>query len=133
MLSKILFIGLGDFVGATMRYATGLLVQQFADTTQFPYGTLAVNFLGSLMIGFFIGLAGTEGLLTSSAQAFLITGMLGAFTTFSTFSYETLNLFQLGKISPAIMNLSIQIVLGVAAVWVGSVLANLARSSGARF
>jgi len=132
MLSKLLFVGLGGFVGATMRYATGIFIRQFVDTTQFPYGTLAVNFLGSLMIGFLIGLAGVEGLLPPSAQAFLITGMLGAFTTFSTFSYETLHLFQSGKVSPAIMNLSIQIVLGIAAVWAGSKLAHVVSMSGTK-
>ncbi|MEA2008444.1 MAG: fluoride efflux transporter CrcB [Chloroflexota bacterium] len=132
-MSKLFFVGLGGFVGATMRYATGLFIQRFADTSQFPYSTLAVNFFGSLMIGFLIGLASVEGLLTISAQAFLITGMLGAFTTFSTFSYETLNLFQTGKISPAIMNLSIQISLGIAAVWAGSVLAQVVSSSSTRF
>lgn len=128
-MSKILYIGLGGFVGATMRYAAGLLVRHFAGTTQFPYGTLVVNFLGSLMIGFLITFAGTEGLLSPLAQAFLITGMLGAFTTFSTFSYETLNLFQLGQTSPAILNLGVQIVLGVVAVWAGSVLARMVGSA----
>ncbi|OQY37538.1 MAG: fluoride efflux transporter CrcB [Chloroflexota bacterium] len=131
-MNKLIFVGLGGFVGATMRYATGLFIQQFVDTSRFPYSTLAVNFLGSLMIGFLIGLASVEGLLTVSAQAFLITGMLGAFTTFSTFSYETLNLFQLGKVSPAIMNLSFQVFLGIAAVWAGSAMAQVVNLSSTR-
>ena len=119
MLLNLLFVGLGGFIGASLRYATGLFVGRFAAGTQFPYGTFVVNMLGCLLIGFLAGFTDSRNLLNDSARAFIFTGMLGAFTTFSTFSYETMGLFQNGQTSPALTNLVLQIILGLLAVWVG--------------
>lgn len=123
MLNKLLWIGLGGFVGASLRYLTGSMVHRIFGQASFPFGTFVVNFCGSLIIGFVITLAGSGGVLSSTAQAFLITGMLGAFTTFSTFSYETLQLFQNGETSPAVMNMMAHLVFGLSAVWLGGLLA----------
>ena len=119
MWLKILFVGLGGFVGASLRYATGTAVNRFATESAFPYGTFVVNIVGCLLIGFLAGLVETRGLGNDAARAFVFTGMLGAFTTFSTFSYETVGLFQGGQTSPALTNLGLQIVLGLVAVWAG--------------
>ena len=119
MLLNLLFVGLGGFIGAAMRYATGLLVGRFAAETQFPYSTFIVNMLGCLLIGFLAGFTDSRELLNDTSRAFVFTGMLGAFTTFSTFSYETMGLFQNGQTSPALANLGLQIILGLLAVWVG--------------
>jgi len=124
-LTKLILIGLGGFLGAAMRYLTGTFIQQILGEELFPYGTFAVNLFGSLLIGFLITLAGTEGLLSPTAQLFLITGMLGAFTTFSTFSYETWQLFQQGRAAPALMNMGVHLFFGLAAVWAGGWLARL--------
>ena len=125
MLVKLLFVGLGGFVGAALRYTTGVLVGRFTVNSSFPFGTFVVNMVGCLLIGFLAGVTDSRGLLGDTARAFVFTGMLGAFTTFSTFSYETIGLFQNGHTSPALTNLGLQIVLGLLAVWGGIQLAKL--------
>lgn len=119
MLIKILMVGFGGFIGASLRYATGLFVGRFSMGSQFPFGTFVVNILGCLIIGFLAGITDSRALLNDTTRAFVFTGMLGAFTTFSTFSYETMGLFQSGQTSPALTNLGLQIILGLFAVWGG--------------
>jgi len=119
LLIKILSVGLGGFIGATLRYATSGLVNRFTTQAQFPYGTFVVNMLGCLLIGLLAGLADSRDLFNTTSRAFVFTGMLGAFTTFSTFSYETMGLFQNGQTSPALTNMGLQLVLGLIAVWGG--------------
>ena len=125
MLLNLLYVGLGGFIGASLRYATGLFVERFTNGALFPYGTFVVNMLGCLLIGFLAGLTDSRQLLNDTSRAFVFTGMLGAFTTFSTFSYETMGLFQNGQTSPALTNLVLQIILGLLAVWGGIQLAKL--------
>ena len=125
MLLNLLFVGLGGFIGASLRYATGLFVGRFITDAQFPYGTFVVNMVGCLLIGFIAGVTDSRELMNDTSRAFVFTGMLGAFTTFSTFSYETMGLLQNGQTSPALTNLGLQIVLGLLAVWVGIQLAKL--------
>ena len=125
MLLNLLFVGLGGFIGASLRYATGLFVGRFITDAQFPYGTFVVNMVGCLLIGFIAGLTDSRELMNDTSRAFVFTGMLGAFTTFSTFSYETMGLLQNGHTSPALTNLGLQIVLGLLAVWAGIQLAKL--------
>lgn len=122
-MSKVLLIGLGGFMGAAMRYTTGLIVTRIFGEAGFPYGTFAVNIVGSFLGGFVLSLPGPEGIISPTARLFFITGLLGAFTTFSTFSYETWNLFREGSGFPAVLNLGIHIIFGLAAVWMGSILA----------
>lgn len=119
MLIKILSVGVGGFIGATLRYATSSFVNRLTTQAQFPYGTFVVNMLGCLLIGFLAGLADTRALFNTTARAFIFTGMLGAFTTFSTFSYETMGLFQNGQTSPALTNMGLQLMVGLVAVWGG--------------
>ena len=119
MLTKILLVGLGGFMGASLRYLSGLLVGRFTSQTPFPYETFFVNMLGCLLIGFFAGLADTRDLFSETSRVFVFTGFLGAFTTFSTFSHDTLGLFQEGYPSQALMNMGVQIFLGLIAVWGG--------------
>ena len=125
MLQNLLFVGLGGFIGASLRYATGLFIGRFAAEAQFPYSTFLVNLLGCLLIGFLAGLTDSRQLLNDTSRAFVFTGMLGAFTTFSTFSYETMGLLQNGQTSPALTNMGLQIILGLLAVWVGIQLSKL--------
>ena len=125
MLTKLLFVGLGGFVGAALRYVTSGIVGRFTTESGFPFGTFVVNIVGCLLIGLLAGLADSRDLFTASARAFIFTGVLGAFTTFSTFSYETMGLFQNGQTSPALANLGLQILLGLIAVWGGIQIARL--------
>jgi fluoride exporter len=125
LLSKILFVGLGGFVGATLRYLTSGFVGRLTSTSSFPYGTFVVNMVGCLLIGFLAGVADTRAWFTTTSRAFVFTGVLGAFTTFSTFSYETMGLFQNGQTTPALTNVGLQIILGLVSVWGGLQLARL--------
>ncbi len=125
MLIRLLFVGLGGFLGATLRFITSGVVARLTTQAKFPLGTFSVNMIGSLLIGFLAGVAETSDLVNTHTQAFVITGMLGAFTTFSTFSYETFGLLQNGQTSPALANLGLQIFLGLLAVWGGLQLARL--------
>ena len=125
MLIKLLYVGMGGFIGATLRYATSGIIGRFTSQAQFPFGTFVVNLMGCFLIGFLAGLADSRDLFNASARAFVFTGVLGAFTTFSTFSYETLGMFQNGQTSPAVMNIGFQILLGLVGVWGGIQLSRL--------
>ena len=125
MLSKLLFVGIVGFIGAALRYVTSRIVGRITTQGGFPYGTFVVNMIGCVLIGFLAGLADSRDIFTATTRAFIFTGVLGAFTTFSTFSYETMGLIQNGQTSHALTNLGLQIILGLVAVWGGIQLAKL--------
>ena len=108
-MTTLLAVGSGGFVGAVMRHLLTKGVHHWLGHG-FPYGTLAVNVVGSILLGFCI--AGFRQLsLPSNLQLFLTTGMLGAFTTFSTFSIETLLMIQEGSLWKALANVAVNILL----------------------
>ena len=121
-MKDILLVGIGGFIGAVLRYSVSGWVQQWTGSVRFPYGTLAVNVLGSLVIGILLELVDGHGLFGPEARAVLLVGLVGAFTTFSTFCGETLNLLRGGENVAAVLNLVVQVVLGLAAVWGGRAL-----------
>lgn len=90
-----------------------------------PYGTLAVNVLGCLIIGFLGELTESRNLFSPELRMFVFIGLLGGFTTFSTFGYETMKLMQSGEALYSFSNIFFQVVLGLAAVWLGIILAKL--------
>lgn len=123
-MSRILvFVGIGGFVGSVLRYSTSGYVQQLTQSTNFSYGTLAVNVIGCFVIGFLSQLVESYGLLSAETRALLIPGVLGGFTTFSTFSNETFNLFRDSETPLALANVAAHLVLGLGAVWAGRALA----------
>ncbi len=103
-----------------LRYLVGGYVQQLSRSIDFPYGTLAVNLLGCLVIGFLSQLVALRGVLSAEVRLLLLTGVLGGFTTFSTFGNETMNLLRDGQTAMALVYLGLHIVAGLAAVWLGS-------------
>lgn len=121
-MNQIFAIASGGAVGAVLRYWVSTGVYAFSGRG-FPYGTLAVNVLGSLVMGFlFVWLL--ERLSNDlTLRAFLLIGLLGAFTTFSTFSVETLNLIESGQLARALANVLLSVVLCVAAAALGVLLA----------
>jgi len=123
-MTKLFLIGLGGFAGALLRYGVSGLIQNLSKSIAFPYGTLAVNLLGCLAIGFLSQLAESYGVFSSEARAFVLVGLLGAFTTYSTFANETVNLARDGQGSLSLVNLGLHIFLGLAAVWLGRVIVN---------
>ncbi|GAA3266635.1 fluoride efflux transporter CrcB [Dactylosporangium vinaceum] len=110
----LVLIALGAAVGAPLRYLTDRFVQSRHDSA-FPWGTLTVNIVGSLVLGLVSG-------LPSVWSALLGTGFCGALTTYSTFSYETLKLAQSGARFYAVMNVVASVVAGLGAAAVGMLL-----------
>lgn len=127
-VQRLLAVGAGGFVGALARYGLGGLVHR-AYTGAFPLGTFAVNTLGCLAIGVVMTLVEERQLFGSHARIFLTIGLLGAFTTFSTFGHETLRLLRDGSWGAAALNVAANVMLGLAAVAAGSA---LARWGGSR-
>ena len=121
---RIVLVGVGSFVGGVLRYGLSTWVHRVLDNPWFPYGTLAVNVLGCLVIGFLAGLAETRTAFTSEARLFLFVGILGGFTTFSSFALETFSLARDTQNVAALINIGLQLILGLLAVWVGNVLAH---------
>lgn len=115
---KILVIGLGGFVGAVSRYGVGVAVHRHLDTS-FPYGTFVVNFLGCLVLGGLLHWGTERAALSPHWHLFLTIGVLGAFTTFSTFGYETVGLLQSARWTAAGLNVVGNVLLGLSAVWLG--------------
>jgi CrcB protein len=111
---KVIAVMAGGGIGAGLRYGLFMVVQRFAGAS-FPAGTLAANLLGSLFIGYFWSLF-EEVHFVHAWRLFLFTGLLGGFTTFSTFTREVLQLFQTGAWKTAVLYILISNVLGVASV-----------------
>ncbi|MCX6067376.1 MAG: fluoride efflux transporter CrcB [Chloroflexi bacterium] len=122
---NILFVGLGGALGSIGRYLISGWVQTVTKSIQFPYGTLAVNLFGCFVIGFLAQLAETRGVFTSESRLFVFVGILGGFTTFSSFGNETFNLARDGEIWSSLMNIGANVVIGLFAVWLGRTLAYL--------
>ncbi|MEU5908796.1 fluoride efflux transporter CrcB [Micromonospora sp. NPDC047467] len=114
---SVLLIALGAAVGAPLRYLTDRAVQSRHDSA-FPWGTLTVNVVGSLLLGVLVGLPAGP-----AVTALLGTGFCGALTTYSTFSYETLRLAQAGRRLLALANVSVSVAAGLAAATAGYALA----------
>jgi CrcB protein len=118
------WIFLGGGLGSVARFASsGLAARLWGET--FPWGTLLVNVIGSMVIGFLDTLTGTEGrwLATPSARVFVMIGVLGGYTTFSSFSLQTLALARDGEWLKAGGNVLFSCALCLLAVWFGHVLA----------
>jgi fluoride exporter len=119
----VLAIAAGGAIGAVARYTFASLVFR-AIPTLFPAGTFAVNVAGCLAFGLLAGLAEQRFALGPLARSFLMVGLLGAFTTFSTFAFESVELLRDGQFAWAALNVGGQVVAGVAGIWVGYVITN---------
>ena len=122
---KLLLVGGGGFLGSVARYLVSGWVYRLLDEEAFPFGTLAVNVAGCLLIGLLSGLAEARQVLSPEARLFVLIGFLGGFTTFSTFGFETFVLVRGTQIGAALLNVGLSVLLGLAAVWAGYVLARL--------
>lgn len=115
----VLLVGVGGFIGAVMRYLVTNWVQDSLHILSLPHGTLTVNIVGCLLIGLLAGLSESRNLLGPETRALILIGVLGGFTTFSTFSYETVQLLRDGQSLAAFSNIGLQVCLGLVAVWIG--------------
>jgi len=124
-MQQIIIVGLGGFVGSVLRYLVSGWVQGLVDSPTFGYGTLSVNVLGCLAIGLLSGWADHAGVLSPSMRLFLMLGLLGGFTTFSTFGYETMAQLRDKAMLGALLYVGLHLVLGLGAVALGYGLSNL--------
>jgi len=123
-MTPFLYISAGAILGANLRFLVGVWAsQQFG--SGFPYGTLIVNVAGCFIIGLFYGLGETRITITPELRLFVAIGFLGAFTTFSSFGNETINLIRSGDLWLALINVAGNNLLGLVAVFGGVTLARL--------
>lgn len=124
ILKSVSLVALGGAVGAVSRYAISGLTYR-AVGGSFPFGTLAVNIVGCLLIGFLLETAAQTTWISDSLRLTLGIGFLGALTTFSTFGYETLALVKENQPGLALANIASNLVIGLLCVWIGIVAARL--------
>ncbi|HOO62292.1 MAG TPA: CrcB family protein [Synergistaceae bacterium] len=124
MEQKFLFIALGGGLGALARYSLGGFLQRLGESN-FPWGTFGVNMAGCFLFGLLWALSEKYLFLNGSARLFLLTGFMGAFTTFSTFIFETGQLLSGGELFLALMNTGLQIFLGIGLFFAGIFLGRL--------
>ena len=120
-MQQLLAIAGGGALGALLRFGMSNSVYRLLGR-DFPYGTMAVNVLGSLLMGFLFVLFVERMVVSAEWRSGLLIGLLGAFTTFSTFSFETLALFDAGAPIKALVNIIASVVLCLVATWLGLIL-----------
>lgn len=118
-MGRWILIGIGGLAGTLLRYWIGGVLARQKAGASFPYETLVINVAGCLFIGALAGLAESRGVFSGTTRAVVFIGLLGGFTTFSTFGYETFQLLRGGQIATAASSVALQVILGVSAVWAG--------------
>ena len=114
----IWWVGLGGFLGANARYLLGGYISERWGTV-FPYGTFVINITGSFILGFFMAYAQERPWVTPGARLLFAVGFVGAYTTFSTFEYETMRLIQERELMLATVNVFGSLLAGAVAVFGG--------------
>lgn len=123
-MGKLFLIGLAGFVGTLGRYGlAGAVAKRYGET--FPLGTLAVNLIGCFLVGLLFHLMQERFLVNQNLRAIIMVGLLGGFTTFSSFGLQTFTLLQDGEFGFAALNLGVSNVLGLLLVWAGYTLARV--------
>jgi fluoride exporter len=123
LIYSIIFVALGGALGSVFRYLLSTWTQTASKSIDFPYGTLTVNLIGCFVIGFLAQLAEARGVFTSESRSFMFIGILGGFTTFSSFGNETINLFRDGESFNALANIGANVIFGLILVWLGRTVA----------
>lgn len=117
MLNTLSLVAVGGAIGASLRYLSGVSIVRLVGQTEFPVAIMTVNILGSFLMGVFVVAAAHRGL--THLSPLVMTGMLGGFTTFSTFSLETVTLIERGQIGSAMLYITLSVVLSVAGLALG--------------
>jgi len=118
-ISHILFVGCGGFIGAVLRYIISSTVDSRFAPTVLPFGTLSVNLIGCFLLGLIGGLIQAHQLFSPSVRVFLTIGVLGGFTTYSTFAFESLTLLMAGSWLRSAIYVSLHVFLGISAAGLG--------------
>lgn len=123
-MGNIFLVGLGGFVGSVLRYLVYLGVFRISGGHWFPLGTFTVNLVGCFVIGF-LGCTDLKGGISEEYKLFVFVGLLGGFTTFSAFGYETFLLVKNNQFSAAVLNIFINIFICLMSVWFGYYISRL--------
>lgn len=118
-MDKVLAVGLGGGLGAIARYLLGGWILHKNDNLQFPLGTFIINLLGCLLIGLLAGVVEEKHLFGFDLRLFVITGILGGFTTFSAFGFETIFLIKRGALGLALTYVGLSVAVGLVLVYLG--------------
>jgi CrcB protein len=124
-LPQLLWVGVGGFLGSVGRFVVAGFFNRLSPALAFPIGTLAVNILGCFLIGLLHGLAESRNILGTDIRIFLFIGVLGGFTTYSTFGFESLALLRDGEFFKTSANILLHVIVGLSAVWIGDTLGRL--------
>ena len=124
-MTLYILTALGGAIGATLRFGIGRWAQDFFGQPGFPYGTLLINVTGCVVFGFIMGLVDKGYPIGTEQRTFMLVGILGGYTTFSTFGFETFAFLRDGQLEAALLNAALQVVIGVLGVWLGTVAARL--------
>lgn len=117
MFKTLVLVGIGGAIGSICRYLLGYIIGRHINIV-FPYGTLSINLLGSLVIGIVYGLA-FKNLVTEDWRIFLATGFCGGFTTFSSFAFENVTLLQEGEIGLMLLYSAVSLLAGLLLTYAG--------------
>jgi fluoride exporter len=123
-MGKFLMVGIGGFLGAIARFWLGGFISEKIGT-RFPFGTFVINCSGSFLIGFMITLLAERTHWSPNWRYLIPVGFIGAYTTFSTFEYETFRVMQEGELSMALLNIFLSVLIGFLAVWLGVIAGRL--------
>jgi CrcB protein len=122
-MSKYILVMLGGALGAVSRFVVGTLILKFYSAV-FPLGTFLVNVTGSFLVGLLMMLFLNRPAINANWRLFVVTGILGGYTTFSTFEWESFTAFRGGASAVALLNVLLSVALGFAGVWLGVVISN---------
>jgi fluoride exporter len=117
-MSKYLWVGIGGFAGSIARYALGVWIYDRLGT-RFPYGTFVINITGCFLIGVILTVLDSRIGVPPAWRLAIPIGFIGAYTTFSTFEYETFRSVHSGQASIGLLNIALSVIVGYFAVWLG--------------
>jgi len=123
-MKQLLLVGFGGFIGSIARFFVSKLNLHW-NLLSIPMGTLTVNILGSLIIGFIVGVSSKSDIITPGLRLFLMVGVCGGFTTFSSFTLENMTLMQNGQFASVLIYTGLSILFGFLAVYLGYISSNL--------